>query len=51
MKKRRNQFILSLLIDPYNDENSIDSKCSDLTEEDEENIVLFNFIESLNKAN
>ena len=39
MKKRRNQLILSLLIkktDPYNDENSIDSKWSDLTEENEE---------------
>ena len=39
MKKRRNQLILSLLskkIDSYNDENVIDSKWSDLTEEDEE---------------
>ena len=35
--------------DPYNDENSIDSKWSDLTEEDEENIVLANFSESLQK--
>ena len=33
--------------DPYNDENSIDSKWSDLTEEDEEDIALANFIESL----
>ena len=51
MKKRRNQLILSLLIkkDPYNDENSIDSKWSDLTEEDEEDIALANFIESLKK--
>ena len=37
--------------DPYNDENSIDSKWSDLTEENEEDIALANFIESLNKAN
>ena len=54
MKKRRNQLILSLLIkktDPYNDENSIGSKLSDLTEEDEEDIALANFIESLKKAN
>ena len=36
--------------DPYNDENSIDSKWSDLTEENEEDIALANFIESLNKA-
>ena len=53
MKKRRKQLILSLLIkkkDPYNDENSIDSKWSDLTEENEEDIALANFIESLNKA-
>ena len=35
--------------DPYNDENSIDSKWSDLTEEDEEDIALANFIESLKK--
>ena len=34
-------------IDPYNDENTIDSKWSDLTEEDEEDIALANFIESL----
>ena len=54
MKKRRNQLILSLLIkktDPYNDENFIDSKWSGLTEENEEDITLANFIESLNKAN
>ena len=38
-------------IDPYNDENAIDSKWSDLTEENEEDIALANFIESLNKAN
>ena len=52
MKKRRNQLILSLLIkktNPYNDENSIDSKWSDLTEEYEEDIALANFIESLKK--
>ena len=52
MKKRRNQLILSLLIkktDPYNDENSIGSKWSDLTEEDKEDIALANFIESLKK--
>ena len=33
----------------YNDENSIDSKWSDLTEKDEEDIALANFIESLQK--
>ena len=52
MEKRRNQLILSLLIkktNPYNDENSIGSKWSDLTEEDEEDIALANFIESLHK--
>ena len=37
--------------DPYNDENSIESKWSDLTEEDKEEIALANFIESLKKAN
>ena len=53
MKKRRNQLILSLLIkktDHYNDENSIDSKLSDLTEEDEEDVAMANFIESLKKS-
>ena len=35
---------------PYNNENSIDSKWSDLTEEDEEDIAKANFIESLNKV-
>ena len=35
--------------DPYNDKNSIDSKWSDLIE-DEEDIALANFIESLKKA-
>ena len=52
MKKRRNQLILSLLskkIDPYNDQNAIDSKWPDLTEEDEEDIGLANFNESLQK--
>ena len=50
MKKRRNQLILSLLIkNPFNDKNSIYSKWLDLTEEDEEDIALANFIESLNK--
>ena len=34
-------------IDPYNDENSIDSRLSDLTEEDEKDIALANLIESL----
>ena len=33
--------------DPYNDENFIHSIWSDLTEEDEEDIALANFIESL----
>ena len=37
-------------IDPYNDENAIDSKWSDLTEEDEEDIALANFFKSLNKS-
>ena len=32
---------------PYKDENSIGFKWSDLTEEDEEDIALANFIESL----
>ena len=52
MKNRRSQLILSLLIktDTYNDENSIDSKWSDLTEEDEEDIGLANLIESLKKS-
>ena len=36
--------------DHYNDENSIDSKWSDLTEEDEEDIALVNFIESFKKS-
>ena len=51
MKKRRNQLILSLLIktNPYNDEYYIGSKWSDLTEEDEEDIALANYIESLKK--
>ena len=51
MKKRRNQLILSLLIktDPYNDENAIDFRLSDVQEEDEEYIALTNFIESLQK--
>ena len=35
--------------EPYNVENYIDSKWSDLTEEDEEDIALANFIESLKK--
>ena len=34
---------------PYNDVNAIDSKWSDLTEEDEEDIALASFIESLQK--
>ena len=34
---------------PYKDENSIGFKWSDLTEEDEEDIALANFIESLKK--
>ena len=52
MKKKRNQLILSLLIktDPYNNEDLIDSKWSDLAEEDEEDIALANFIESLKKS-
>ena len=35
--------------DPYNDENSIGSKLSDVIEEDEEDNALANFIESLKK--
>ena len=35
--------------DPYNNENSIDFKWSDLTEEYEEDIAMANFIESLKK--
>ena len=35
--------------DPYKDENFIGFKWSDLTEEDEEDIALANFIESLKK--
>ena len=53
MKKRMNQLIFSLLIkktNPYKDENSIGFKWSDLTEEDEEDIALANFIESLKKS-
>ena len=52
MKKRRNQLILSLLIkktDPSNDENAINFRWSDVKEEDEEDIALANFIESLQK--
>ena len=52
VKKSRNQLILSLLIkktNPYNDENSIGSNWSDLTEKDEEDIAMTNFIESLKK--
>ena len=54
MKKRMNRLILSLVskkTDPYNNENSIDSKWSDLIEEDEEDIALAYLIESLKKAN
>ena len=36
--------------DHYNDENSIHSKWSDLTEENEEDLALANFIESLKKS-
>ena len=43
MKKRKNQLILSLLskkTDPYNDENAIDFKWSDVhKEEDEEDLL------------
>ena len=35
--------------DPYNDENAIDFKWLDVQEEDEEDIALANFIESLQK--
>ena len=37
--------------DPYNDENDIDFRWSDVQEEFEEDIALVNFIESLNKVN
>ena len=53
MKKKRNQLILSLLnnkkTDPYNDENAIDFRWSDVQEEEEEDIALANFIENLQK--
>ena len=50
-EKRRNQLILSLLSKtyPYNDENAIDFRWSDVAEEDLEDIALANFIESLLK--
>ena len=35
--------------DPHNDENAIDFKWSDTKEEDEEDIALVNFIQSLQK--
>ena len=35
--------------DPYKDENFIDSKWSDVAEENEEDIALANFFESLKK--
>ena len=35
--------------DPYHDENAIDSKWSNVKEEDEKDIVLTSFIESLQK--
>ena len=35
--------------EPYNDENAIDFKWSSVKEEDEEDIALANFIESLQK--
>ena len=34
---------------PYNDENAIDFRWSEVKEEDEEDIALANFIESLQK--
>ena len=34
---------------PYNDENAIDFRLSNVQEEDEEDIVLTNFIENLQK--
>ena len=37
--------------DPFNDENAIDFKWSDEQEEDEKDIALANFIESLQKEN
>ena len=51
MKKRRNQLILNLLSKnrSWNDENAIDFRWSDVTEEDEEDIALVNFIENLQK--
>ena len=33
--------------EPYNDENAFDFRWPDVTEEDEEDIALVNFIESL----
>ena len=49
-KKPINIELTDQKIDPYNDENSIDSKWSDVTEEDKEDIALANFIESLKKS-
>ena len=52
MKKRRYQLILSLLIKKQiliMMKISIDSKLSDLIEENEEDVALANFIESLKK--
>ena len=52
MKKRRNQLILKLLskkADPYKDENVIDFRWSSVKNQDEVDIALANFIESLQK--
>ena len=52
MKKRRNQLILKLLskkADPYKDENAIDFRWLGVKKQDEEDIALANFIESLQK--
>ena len=46
MEKRRSQLILNLLSkkDPYNDENDINFRLSDIKEENEEDIGLANFL-------
>ena len=51
MKKWRSQLILSLLrkIWSYYDENAIDFRWSDVKKEDEKDVTLTNFIESLQK--
>ena len=51
MKKEGNNWFWAYWAktDPYNDENVIEFKWSDVTEENGEDIALANFIESLHK--